>query len=173
MSVFSYDNPLINAFGKTIERRPRIHRIHLTNVASAEVDLATIYKNVTRIELIFSYISVADSPTPGTVTTPSYIVVKIDGMQQHAGNTSALNNAFCTLTKTGNASTDMATTVDLYEYDRGAGGPDFMYTYEMPQPKNITKLNISFYDPTGAAVTLANNNNLLIFELMESTNYGQ
>lgn len=175
MSVFgsSYDNPSRNPFGITRERRPRIHRIHLNNVSSAEVDLATVYKNVTRVELLFSYISVADGPNPGDVATPSYIVVKIDGMQQHAGNTSALNNAFCTLAKTGNASTDMGTAVDLYEYDRGSGGPDYLYTYEMPQPQNISRLNISFYDPAGSAVTLANNNNLLIFEFMEGTNFAQ
>lgn len=173
MSVYG-NSSLLNAFGKTVERRPRIHRIHLNNVSSAEVDLATVYKNVSRIELISSYIAVADA-TPGDSATPSYIVVKVDGLQQHGGNTGPLNNAFCTLVKTGNSSTDMGTTVDLYEYDRGAGGPDYLYTYEMPagQLQNIARLNISFYDPAGAAVTLANNNNLLIFEIMESTNYAQ
>jgi len=173
MSAFNYNNPVLNPYGITKERRPRIHRVHLDNVSSAEVNLATVYRSVTRVELISSYLAVSDTG-PGNAT-PSYIVVKIDGMQQHGGNTGALNNAFCTLCKTGNASIDMSTSVDLYEYDRGAGGPDYLYTYEMPagQLQNIGRLNISFYDPAGSAVTLANNNNLMVFEIMESTNFGQ
>lgn len=164
-----YNNPEHNYLGKTMERRPRIHRVAIDNVSSINVNLGTVYKNVTRVELIFSYLTVADDG-------PSYIVVKIDGMQQHEGNNSTLNDAFCTLVKTAHASrsaADTAADVDLYEYDRGSGGPDWIYTYECPQPKTVGNLNISFYDPDGGAVTLSDNNNLLIFEIMETTNLGQ
>lgn len=171
MSAFGhhYANPKTDPLAKTLERRPRIHRVAIDNDSSINVDLGTVYKNVTRVELIFSYLTVADDG-------PSYIVVKIDGMKQHEGNNSTLSDAFCTLVKTGHASrsdADAASDVDLYEYDRGAGGPDWIYTYEFPQPKTLSNLNISFYNPAGSAVTLSNNNNLLIFEIMESTNLGQ
>lgn len=171
MSVFGhhYGNPIPDPLAKTIERRPRIHRVAIDNVSSIDVDLGTVYKNVLRVELILSYLTVADDG-------PSYIVMKIDGLKQHEGNTGTLNDAFCTLVKTGHASrsdADSAADIDLYEYDRGAGGPDWIYTYEFPQPKTLGSLNISFHTPAGAAVTLSDNNNLLIFEIMESTNLAQ
>lgn len=171
MSVFGhhYINPIVDPLARTVERRPRIHRVAIDNVSSIDVDLGTVYKNVTRVELVLSYLTVADDG-------PSYIVMQIEGLKQHEGNNGTLSNAFCTLVKTGHAShsaADAASDIDLYEYDRGAGGPDWIYTYEFPQPKTLSNLKISFYDPAGSAVTLSDDNNLLIFEIMESTNLGQ
>lgn len=162
-----FNNPGQNYTAQTQERRPRIHRVNLASGASTfNVDLNTTYKNVVRIELVHAQLVIDDGPR--------YIVVKINGMQQHGGNTSTLDNAFCTLAKTNHPR-------HSYEYSRGSGGSDYMYTYEFPGPVNLNNLNITLYQPDGTAATLTDTdgtvtdsaNQLMVFEIMESTNFGQ
>lgn len=155
-----YRNQQLDPYAGCVERRPEVHTVNLEgNASSYTVDLNTVYTNVIRVELVQAHI------VEGT-DTPHYLIIKIDGMQDYMGNSSALNQAFCTLTRSDY-------TNNLYTYSRGNGSPTLQYTHNYSQPTQLRELRISFLNPDGTALTLDNTNHILIFEITQSTNYSQ
>lgn len=104
------------------------------------------YKKIVSLELIHARLL--------TTFSPNYLVMRINNLNDRrvSGNTSALNDAFCVLTK----------TVDnIYECN---GNNDPKYAFEFT-PRNIRKLEISLLRPNGAPLNLDNVDNILVFKL--------
>lgn len=155
-----YTNKPLDPYGGCVERKPEVHTVHLAgNASSFTVDLNTVYRNVVRVELVQAHIVEATD-------TPHYLIIKINGMQDYMGNSAALNQAFCTLTRTDY-------TNNLYTYARGNGCPNLQYTHNYNQATHLGELKISFMNPDGTPLTLSDTDQILVFEITQSTNFGQ